>query len=150
LTDLDVLSDSDISQALAVQRPLNNLRKRLPPLIGIYERNEIDPLIMHRLKQLSAAIKSLFQDAAYLFEQSKRGGKNPGWHIQAHMLRYPIEQVWKKCGRAQLSNKPDGPLVKVLRYALKAVSGRNISKHTISTELKRAKRRRGFTVQHES
>jgi hypothetical protein len=150
LTDLDALSDAaDIERAFVLHHPLRDLRKYLPELIKVYERNEFDPLVLHRLKKLNEAIRALRQDAAYLFEQSKRGGQDRSWHVYAHILRYPIIQAWKKCGRIQLSNKPDGVLVRVLSYALKAVYGRELPKHTIATELKRSNRRIGLTVHPE-
>jgi hypothetical protein len=142
LTDLDALTElADVENALAAQHTLRNLHKQLPILIEIYQRKILDARVTLRLRQLLAALTELREDASVLFELPGPGGQEGHWHIQAHMLRGPIEFAWKQAGRSQLSNKPAGPLVKVLSHAVKAVYGRQVSRHTISTELKRDKRR---------
>jgi hypothetical protein len=144
LEDLDEVTDlGEFKQVSAIGQSLRVLKRKLPQVIELYQRNELDRLVLHRLKQLDTALTALAREAAYLFQGPKPGGTDRSWHVHAHVLRFPIERILKKLGRTKLSTKPTGPLVRILGLALKATTGRKLSEHTISTELNRARRRRG-------
>src|SRR4051812_38953144 len=147
LADLDLLDDSEMKKVAGVQEHLRGLRSQLPHLVDVFDADQlVDPLVTHRLKQLQSALDALFEDAQYFFVPPKPGGQDRAWHIYVEVLRRAIEPVLKAVDRRPSVN-PDGLLVTILVRALQVVCGWTYSRVTISTELKRARRRPdGFTA----
>jgi hypothetical protein len=144
LTNFDVLNDEEFEITRSLQQPLKKLLEGLPAVTQAFKNNDLGPRTIKKLEALQKALVALDSEAPYLFTAPAPGGRDRDWHVCAWILRLPIELVLRRIGRTRISAKPDGPLVKVLEAALKDL-GRDICKSAISTELKRAKRREGFT-----
>jgi hypothetical protein len=73
----------------------------------------------------------------YIGPPSKQGRQLQPWHVIARALYDPIASALAGAGRPKASHKSDGPMVKIIREALKAVTGIDREPEAIASCLKR-------------
>jgi hypothetical protein len=135
-----------------IRRSLSDLREHLPWLVDRYKRRfSGGRLVMELpeaalLRQLKNIIDVLWSGASgpapsmparYLFS-SRQGRKSNPWK---DALVAAIERAWRsEEGRHELSVKPEGPFVKVVRRAFKAIDGKDHKPGAVASFLRERRR----------
>src|SRR5262249_20906259 len=121
-----------------IQKTVRDLRKHLPWLVAEYERAEPSS---PAAKSIRVLVDALEQALPHIGAPPERGTRAP-WQTYAAALLGPIEHAWRATGCARLSwRTPEGPMIKVLCDALRAIDGEERGEAAIVQGLRRRRRK---------
>jgi len=129
------------SKLQKIQVAVRDLQEGLPWLLTEFQREESQASGVAQLGGLMAALQKAVR---HIGEPPARGRHRETWHIWADALLPLIEETLKAHGWKQLSKRtPDGPIVRAMCRALKAIDGRSNSPQAIVSYLRRRRQAEG-------